>query len=141
MGPWILAGLFIFVGGIFAALGWSNLKSMKRKRATWIAAQGTVVGLSEVHGSGGRTLYAPVYHYYFNNSEHSTTSDTASAPPAYKEGDPIQLLVNPMNGDESQVIDRTVSLLTYVMTAIGALAFAIGILVAWLAATGQFKLE
>ena len=140
-GIWILTGMFIFVGGLFAWLGYGNLMTARKRRATWMAVRGTVTGLAEVQGSKGSTLYAPVYKYFFDGAEHTITSDTASSPPAYKEGDAIQLLVNPANGNESQVMDRTVSIFSYGLMAAGLLCLAVGLLIAWLAATGQFKME
>ena len=138
-GLWILTGMFLLIGALFAWLGYGNLVSAKKKRATWIAVQGTVTGLSEVPGDKGATLYAPIYKYYFNNAEHTATSDTASYPPAYKEGDPIQLLVDPADGDRSTVLNKSVSIFSYGLMGMGMLALAVGILLAWLAATGQLK--
>jgi len=137
-GVWILTGMFLFIGGLFTWLGYGNLKTARERRATWIAVQGTVTGLAEVAGSKGTTLYAPVYKYFFYGGEHTVTSDTASSPPAYREGDPIQLLVNPMNSSESTVMDRTVSIFSYGLMAAGLLCLAVGLLLVWLAATGQF---
>jgi hypothetical protein len=138
-GVWILTGMFLFIGGLFTWLGCGNLMTARKRYATWMAVQGTVTGLAEVPGSKGSTLYAPVYRYYFDNSEHTVTSDTASSPPDYKEGDPIQLLVNPMNAGESMVMDRTASIFSYGILAAGLISLAVGLLLAWLAATGQLK--
>ena len=138
MGPWILTGMFLFIGGLFTWLGYGNLMTARKRRATWIAVQGTVTGLAEVPGSKGATLYAPVYKYFIDGGEHTITSDTSSSPPAYQVGDPIRLLVNPMNAGESTVMDRTVSIFSYGIMAAGLLCLAVGLLLAWLAATGQF---
>ena len=138
-GIWILTGMFVLIGALFTWLGYGNLASARKKRASWIAVQGTVTGFAEVPGSKGATLYAPIYKYYFNNAEHTVTSDTASYPPAYKEGDPIQLLVDPADGDKSTVMDKTVSIFSYGLMAAGILSLAVGLLLAWLAATGQLK--
>jgi len=141
MGAWILTGMFLFVGGLFTWLGYGNLLSARKRRATWMAVQGNVTGLAEVPGSKGATLYDPVYKYFFDGSEHIVTSDTASSPPAYREGDPIQLLVNPVNGDESTVMDRTVSIFSYGIMAAGLLCLAVGLILVWLVATGRMTFE
>jgi len=139
MGPWVFAGLFLLVGGLFAALGYSNLKSVRLKRATWVAVPAKVVDLAEVPGDKGRTLYAPVYRYWAGNADRTATATVASLPPRYKVGDDIQILVDPMNAADSELLDRTTALFTWGLMATGLFVLAIGFLVLWLVATGQMQ--
>lgn len=138
MGPWILTGMFFFIGALFTWLGYGNLMTARKRRATWMTVQGTVTGLAEVPGSKGATLWAPVYKYFFDGGEHTVTSDTASSPADYQVGDPIQLLVNPANANDSTVMDRTVSIFSYGLMAAGLLCLAVGLFLVWLAATDRF---
>jgi len=145
MGPWILAGLCILFGAIFTVAGYLILASAKRKRATWIAVQGSVVSLAERQDhnrendeedrDGGR-LYAPVYRYVLNGKEHSATSEVWSGRPRHQVGDSIPLLVNPENAYDSVVNDPSVFTMAYVMMAVGIPILASGLLLAGLAATG-----
>ncbi len=139
MGPWVLAGLFVLVGAIFTALGYANLESTRRKRATWIAVPANVVSLAEVPGDKGRTLYAPVYKYWDGNEERTATAAIASSPARYKAGDEIRILVDPMNRAESELLDRSVSIFTWGLMAVGLFVLAIGVLLLWLVVTGQLK--
>jgi len=137
MGPWVFAGLFLLVGGLFAALGYSNLKSTRQKRSTWVMVPAKVVDLAGVPGDKGRTLYAPVYRYWAGNAERTATATIASLPARYKVGDDIQVLVDPMNPAESELLDRTTALFTWGLLAVGLFTLAIGILILWLVVTGQ----
>ncbi len=139
MGPWVFAGLFLLVGGLFAALGYSNLKSTRLKRATWAAVPAKVVDLAEVPGDKGRTLYAPVYRYWAGNAERTTTATVASLPPRYEVGDDIEILVDPMNAADSELLDRTTAIFTWGLMAVGVFVLAIGGLVLWLFATGEMQ--
>jgi len=51
-GIWILTGMFLFIGALFTWLGYGNLVSARKKRASWIAVQekiGTVGLLKNPH--------------------------------------------------------------------------------------------
>jgi hypothetical protein len=139
MGPWMLAGLFVLVGGIFTALGYANLKSVRRKRESWVAVPAKVVSLAEVPGDKGRTLYAPVYAYWAGNAEHTVTATISSSPARYKVGDDLQVLVDPVNPAESELLDRTTAIFTWGLMAVGLFTLAIGGLVLWLVVTGQLR--
>ena len=141
MGSYVLALMFLVGGVVFAFLGYSNLVSTKKKRETWIAAEGSVVDLAEELGDKGRTLYAPVYQYTFDGRQYSATSKISSAPPRYKVGDRITIMVNPARPNDSEVMDSQISIFTYGMFAAGVLLLVVGIFIAWLALTGQMKLE
>lgn len=136
MGLYVLVAMFVGAGVLFGALGWSQIVSTRRKRATWLRVQGTVVGMQEQLGDKGRTLYAPVYRF-FADGEHTATSATASAPPGYKVGDPINLLVNPVKADESEVLDKNTAIFSYGIAAVGVVCLAVGLLVLWLVVSGQ----
>ena len=135
MGLYILVLMFVGIGALFTFLGYSNMKSARLKRATWLHVQGTVVRLEERPGDRGGTLYAPVYRY-FADGEHTATSATASSPPEYKVGDPINLVVNPTNATESEVMDKDTAIFSYGLMAAGVVCLAVGVLVAWLLTTG-----
>jgi hypothetical protein len=139
MGPYVLALMFLVGGAVFSLLGYSNLVSTRKKRATWISAEGSVVDFAEELGDKGRTLYAPVYQYTINGKQYSATSKIASAPPRYKVGDRITIVVNPTRPNDSDVMDSSISIFTYGMLAVGVLLLAVGIFIAWLASTGEMK--
>jgi hypothetical protein len=139
MGPYVLVLMFVGIGGLFTLLGHSNLKSIRKNRATWLSIQGAVVDLVERTGSKGKTLYAPVYRYTVSGAEYTATSNTASTPPGYKVGDPIKLVVNPEKPGDSEVIDSSTWIFSCGLLTMGVLVLAIGILLAWLVATGKLK--
>lgn len=139
MGPYVLALMFVSFGVLFTFLGYSNVKSVRRKRATWLAFPGTVVDLVESEGDKGKTLYAPVYRYKVNGTEYTATSDTASCPPDYKVGDTVNLVVNPGKLGESEIIDKTTTIFSWGVLWAGVVTFAVGILVAWIMITGHMK--
>ncbi len=139
MGPYVLVLMFVGVGVLFTYLGYASIVSTRKKVATWLHLQGTVVGFEEQQGSKGTTLYAPTYKYTADGREHTATSDTASSPPDYKVGDPVNLVVNPIKTDESEVIDRTTGIFTYGIFAAGVVCLAVGLLVGWLVVSGQMR--
>jgi Protein of unknown function (DUF3592) len=136
MGLYVLVAMFVGAGVLFAVLGWSQIVSNRRKLASWLHVQGTVVGLQARPGDKGGTLYAPVYRFTADG-EHTATSGTASSPPDYKVGDPINLLVNPVKADESEVFDKNTTLFSYGVAAVGVVCLAVGLLVLWLVVSGQ----
>ena len=50
-GIWILTGMFVLIGALFTWLGYGNLASARKKRASWIAVQGTVTDGQEEGGA------------------------------------------------------------------------------------------
>ena len=141
MGPYVLALMFLIGGIVFVLLGYSNLVRTGRKRATWLAREGTVVDMAEETDDKGKPLYAPIYRYTTDRREYTAKSNIAARPARYRMGDSIPVLVNPAKPNDSEVLDSSLSLFTYGMLAMGALVFAVGILVAWLALTGQMKFD
>ncbi|MGE5236024.1 MAG: DUF3592 domain-containing protein [Acidobacteriota bacterium] len=138
MGPYVLVLLFVGIGALFATLGWSQIVSNRRKLATWLRVEGTVVGLEERPGSKGMTLYAPVYRF-FADGERTATSAVAASPPAYQVGDRVNLIVNPVNAGESEVIDKNTAIFSYGALAAGVVCLAVGFLVLWLVVSGQMR--
>lgn len=138
---YVLAAMFVIGGALFALLGYSNLVSTRKKRATWLAVEGTVIDFAEVRGDKGRTLYAPVYRYTLDGNHYTATSRISSSPPDHNVGDSIRVLVNPARKNDSDVLNGSVSVFTYGMVAMGVLAVAVGVFVAWLAFTGQMTFE
>ena len=138
MGLYVMMLMFVGVGLLFTYLGWSAMVSNRRKRATWLHVQGTVVGLEEQPDNRGRTLYAPVYRF-FADGEHTATSGTASSPPDYKVGDPINLVVNPVSANESEVVDKNTAIFSYGVMAAGVVCLAVGCLVLWLVVSGNVR--
>lgn len=136
MGLYVLAAMFVGVGVLFTWLGCNAVVSTRKKLEAWLRVQGTVIRLEERPGDEGGTLYAPMYRYTADG-EHTATSRTASSPPDYKVGDPINLLVNPVKADELEVIDGTTATFSYGLPAAGVVALAVGLLVLWLVASGQ----
>ena len=138
MGLYVLAFMFVGAGALLGLSGWAQIRSNRRKSASWLRVQGTVVRLEAQGSDRGRALYAPVYRY-FADGEHIATSTTASAPPDYQVGDPIGLLVDPLDVGKSEVVDSNTALLSYGPAAAGAVCFAFGVLVIWLVATGRAR--
>ena len=138
MGLYVLVAMFVGVGALFTWLGWSAVVSNRRRVATWLHVDGTVTGLEERPGSKGTTLYAPVYRF-FADGEHTATSGTASSPPDYKVGDPIKLVVNPVNPGESDVVDANMAIFSYGILAAGIVCLAVGLLVLWLLLSGRMN--
>jgi len=136
MGLYVLAFMFVAGGALFAFLGCSQIVANRKRRASWLRVVGTVVKLEEQPDERGRTLYAPVYRF-FADGEHMATSTTASAPPDYNVGDPINLLVNPLNSAESEVVDRNTAIFSYGPAAAGAVCLALGLFVLWLVVSGR----
>ena len=139
MGPYVLVLMFVGVGALFTYLGHASIVSTSEKLAMWLRMQGTVVGFEERQGSKGMTLYAPTYKYTADGREHTVTSGTASSPPDYKVGDPVNLVVNPIKTDESEVIDGSTGIFTYGIFAAGVVCLAVGLLVGWLVVSGQMR--
>jgi hypothetical protein len=140
LGPYILPGLLVFAGAVFTLVGYSQVVVVRKRFATWVRAQGTVVALvARGSSSRGSTLYAPQYRYAFLGREHTATGDVASAPPGYGVGDPIRLLVNPARADESAVVDGSTTLFSYGILILGAVVLALGFVFTWLAATGWME--
>ncbi len=135
MGLYVLAFMFVGAGVLFGFLGWSQIVSNRKESATWLRVQGTVVRMEERPGDRGGTLYAPVYRF-FADGEHTATSTTASSPPDYKVGDTVNLLVNPVNAGESEIVDRNTAIFSYGVAAAGAVCIAVGLLVLWLVVSG-----
>jgi len=136
MGVYVLVLMFVGAGVLFGLLGWSQIVTDRKRSASWLRVQGTVVRLEERPGSRGSTLYAPVYRF-FADGEHTATSATASAPPDYSVGDTVSLLVNPVNAGESEVVDRNTAIFSYGVAAVGVVCLAIGLLVFWLVISGR----
>ncbi|MBZ5590424.1 MAG: DUF3592 domain-containing protein [Acidobacteriia bacterium] len=136
MGLYVLVAMFVGVGVLFSWLGWNAIVSTRKKLASWLRVEGTVVGLEEQPDNRGRTLYAPVYRYTADGV-HTATSSTASSPSRYKVGDPVRVVVNPVKADESEVIDATTAIFSYGLMAAGVVALAVGLLVLWLVVSGQ----
>lgn len=137
---YVLAAMFVAGGALFTFLGCKSFAGNRKKRAEWIAVEGTVIDFSEQPGDKGRSLYAPIYRYLLDGAEHTATSKVASRPPAYRVGDPIALLVNPARGDESDVAGGT-GLVTFTLVAMGLLALALGLFVGWLVYTGEMTFD
>ena len=134
MGIYILVMAFVCVGGLFAYLGYSQMKSNKEKFANWLRIEGTVVELVGLYGgSHGRTLYAPRYRYTVQGVECTAVSDTAAAPPAYAVGDTVRVLVNPQKTSQATIIDSSTAVFSYGMLAMGVVTIALGLLFGWLA--------
>jgi hypothetical protein len=133
---YVLATMFVAGGGLFTFLGYKALAINRKKRAEWVAVEGTVIDFSEQAGEKGKTLYAPIYRYILDGVEHAATSTVASRPPDYRVGDPIAILVNPTRSDESDVAGGT-DLVIYTLIGMGLLALALGLFLGWLAYTGQ----
>ena len=136
MGLYVLAFMFVGAGALLGLSGWVQIRSNRRKSASWLRVQGTVVRLEAQGSDRGRTLYAPVYQY-FADGEHTGTSTTASAPPDYKVGDPVDLLVDPVNVGKSEIVDSNTALFSYGPAAAGAVCLAFGLLVLWLLVLGR----
>jgi hypothetical protein len=139
MGPYVLVLMFVGFGCLFTFLGYSNVKSVRMKRATWLALTGSVVDFVESEGDKGKTLYAAVYRYTVNGTEYTARSATASSPPGYKVGDTINLVVNPAQLWDSEVIDSNTTVFSWGVLGMGLLALAAGVVVAWFVITGQMK--
>lgn len=145
MGAYILALMFLAGGAVFTSLGYSALVSTRKKRATWVAVEGTVVDFAERRGGEvgkgrSQTLYAPVYKYTFDGQLYSATSRVASSVPSHQVGDAVTLLVNPVKPADSEVSGGGAAL-TYGIMAAGLLCLAVAALVAWLTYTGQMTFE
>ena len=117
---------------VYEVWGWTT------ESKTWLYVA-VVVDLAEVPGDKGRTLYAPVYRYWAGNAERTATATVASRPARYKVGDDIQVLVDPLNAADSELLDGTTALFTWVLMAVGLFVLAIGFLVLWLVVTGQMQ--
>lgn len=143
MGPYVLALMFLLGGAVVARLGYANLVRTNRKRATWLACQGIVTELVEEFDADnrGKPLFAPVYRYTAGGREYTAKSGIAARPARYRVGDPIPVFVNPQKPNDSDVLDGSITLFTYGAIAIGVLVFAVGVLVFWLAASGQMKFD
>lgn len=137
---WLLSAMFIVGGALFAFIGYRNLISTRKKRAEWVAFEGTVIDFSEKEDDDGETLYAPIYRYTVDGKEYTATSKLASRPPAFNVGDPITILVNPVRYDESDVAGGS-GVFTFGFIVIGLLVAALGLLVAWLVYTGQMTFK
>lgn len=139
MTSWILTGMGILFGAIFTVAGCLILASARRKLASWITVEGSVVRLEEReddHDEDGGTLYAPVYRYVLNGKEHTAASEVWSGRPGHRVGDVVQLLVNPENANDSVIKDRSVFTMAYVMMAVGIPVLAACVLLAVCAAAG-----
>ncbi len=133
---YVLAAMFAAGGTLFVVLGYANFVAERRKRAEWAAVEGTVIDFSEQAGDKGKTLYAPIYRYTHDGLEYTATSKVASRPPDFRVGDPIAILVNPAQTNESDVAGGT-GILSAVMIGMGLLAIALGLLFGWAAYTGR----
>jgi hypothetical protein len=141
MGPYVLALVFLVVGAVFSLFGYSNLVSKRKKRATWLTVEGSVVNFAEELGDHGRTLSAPIYQYTIDGEQYTATSKIRSFPPRYKIGDRITIVVNPTRPNDSDIMDSGFSIFTHGLLAVGMLLLALGILIAWLALTGRMTFE
>ena len=139
MGPYVLVLMFVGFGVLFTFLGYSNVKSVRRKRATWLFLPGKVVEFVESEGDKGKTFYAPVYRYTVSGTEYTAASDTASSPPDYKVGDTVNLVVNPTKPGESEINDKNKTVFSWGVLWAGVVALAVGVVVAWFVVTGQAK--
>ena len=132
---YVLVVMLVGAGALFSILGAREVVSSRRKRNTWLRVEGTVVGLATHAGNQGRTMYAPVYRY-FADGERTATSTVSSSPSQYEVGDVLNLLVNPVNADESDVVDKTTWVFSYGLAGLGLVCLAFGLLVLRLAVSG-----
>ncbi len=123
-------------GALFTILGCRQIVLNRRRSATWLRVQGTVVELATHAGTQGRTMYAPVYRYYADG-ERTATSSVSSSPSQYQVGDTLNLLVNPVNAAESDVIDGTAKMFSWGLAGLGLVCIVFGVLVLWLELSGN----
>lgn len=141
MASYALPIVFLLAGAILTALGCANLKSTRRKQASWLALRGSVVGLQTHVGDQGRTMYAPTYEYSADGRDYRATAKISASLARYRVGDSIPVLVNPTNHSDSDVMDSSVSMFTYGFLFLGLFMLAIGGLLLWLALSGQLTME
>jgi hypothetical protein len=136
---YLLVFLFVVFGAFFAYVGYSLVSSNRRKLATWIHVEGTVielVGKPYATARGPRLVYAPKFRYTVHGAERTVTSGTASWPPEFAVGDTVGVIVNPENTSEADVLGRSTSV-GYAFVAGGLVVTTIGLLFTWAVLTGR----
>lgn len=94
---------FPFIGLILLMGGFSLYQQSSRFLETAVSVQGVVVDY-ETRLSEGKTLYQAIVEFPGeDNQQHRLVSSVASAPPAYEQGDNVEVLHLPGQAQEARI--------------------------------------
>lgn len=101
MNELLILGLVFFLLGV-GCLGGGVVAfvRVRHRRSSWLLAQGTVVKLVRTTGS----MQAPVVAFTSPRGPVQFQSEVSSSPPAWRAGEPVQVLFDP-NDPTQAVID------------------------------------
>lgn len=136
--PKVFAALFLGVALIFVLVGTILLgyPKLKAKKCTE-SVKAEVIELSpdlvRFNGSGSRgrrnsTVYRPTFSFVFEGKEYHVVSNTASNPPAFHEGEIVELRIDPNDPENFYAPgDKTTKFIAVVFLVISGIFIVIGI--------------
>jgi Protein of unknown function (DUF3592) len=96
----VLYTVLLIIGLILSFYAFQHFKKTQNLLNEGIQVEATVIRLIEIHDDG--TTYKPVFSFYdLSNKQREFESPVSSSPPAYQEGEIVQLTYDP--NDESNV--------------------------------------
>lgn len=118
--------LFPIAGLALTVFGVRYLRRTIKRSNEWERLKVQVQGLGERTSSEGTTLYYPKYEYEMKGIKYQGKGSVASASPQYKVGSEIMIMTNPLNPSESDVINRTLILMSAIPLIMGVLILLVG---------------
>jgi hypothetical protein len=142
----IIGVILLVVGCPFLALAAGTYYYASASTADWVLVPGTVTGMSESHGTDSEgfanTTYCPYVAFETAEGEAVEVSvNECSSPPAYDNGDSVEIFYNPDNpqqvrlkGGVAQMLGTVFAvvfgLVGAVLAGIGLVLGVIGVIVA-----------
>lgn len=126
----IFSIVFIIVGIIVLMI--PKIKSNKCTESVRAEVVENIM-VSSHHSSGNRhhgtsTMFKPVFEFTYNGEEYSVVSQNSSNPPAFQEGEIVELKINPDDPTDFYApADNTTKFIGIIFTGMGALFMILGI--------------
>jgi len=122
------AGIFILLGLIFIGVGLWSYHDTNRFVQTAQPAQGTVVELvRSARNEGSSRALCPVIEFTDHYGDSNTFQlNACSYPPRYRRGEIVEVLYASDNPHHAKLKDKSLHLISYIFSGIGALSTVIG---------------
>jgi hypothetical protein len=128
----------MFLGaGFIPIIAIKHFKKEKIKLNRWNKVMATITAIRSEKGSdSGRRFYYPKYQYFYGGRDYQGTSSMGVSGNKYKVNTAIEVRVNPLNPEESDILHYTkiaasmvlsLDLVVFVFTCMSVLAFAVGL--------------
>ena len=128
----------MFLGaGFIPIIAVKHFKKEKIKLNRWNKVLATITAIRAEKGSdSGRRFYYPKYQYSYGGRDYQGTSSMGVGGNKYKVNTTVEVRVNPLNPEESDILHYTkigattvlsLDLVIFVFTGMSALSFAVGL--------------